>query len=135
MALLRLDVNLVDRRPNSSFREVRADALSPIAGWAGPCINRRPVQNPPQFSGTITPAGERVVYLKEYGKDQWLDRTASDSEGNFVFRGVYSELVQYEFYIIDNDGTVSQAYHVDNPTYSPYPGNPSVNDTSGASRV
>lgn len=97
-------------------------------------IRRQKVPNPPQFDGTISPAGIRNVYLRRLGTSEWLEKTQSDSNGYFTFKGTYDERVQYEFVIIDNDGTVSQVYHVDNPAYSRYLGNPDVNDGTGISR-
>lgn len=133
MAWTQLDVITVNRRP-ADFREVRADALPPIGLWATPHIRKQAVQNPPQFSGTIAPIGIRTVYLRRYGKDELLEKVTSDENGYFEFRGIYSESYQYEYVIIDNDGTISQVFHIDNPAYSRYLGNPTVNDSTGILR-
>lgn len=97
-------------------------------------IRKQRIPNPPQFDGTLTPAGERVVCLRRLGDEHYLERTKSDASGYFAFRGTYDERVQYEFIVVDNDSSVARIFHIDNPAYSRYLGNPDVNDGTGISR-
>jgi len=120
------------RRP-ANFRETTD--LPPAGIHHGQLLIRRQrVPNPPQFDGTLTPAGERVVFLRRLGDEHFLEKTKSDATGYFAFRGTYDERVQYEFCVIDNDGSVSRIFHIDNPAYSRYLGNPDVTDGTGISR-
>lgn len=126
-----LEPNVVVKRPQAFLQ---TGDIRPVGSqWCG-VVLRRPPPSTPQFDGTVIPAGVRTVYLRKLGDAHYLEKTVSDGSGYFQFQGIYDEREQYEFVVIDNDGTVSQVFHVDNPVYLRSFGNPAV-DSTGYTRA
>lgn len=131
--LLQLAVRAVNRRSPTGYRQCRD--LPPAGNRGNLIIPKQKVQNPPQFSGTITPAGVHNVLLRRLGTADWLEKTASDANGYFEFKRIQDERYQYEFMILDIDGTPGKIFKIDFPAYSRYLGNPDVNDSTGLTRI
>lgn len=131
---MRHDATIILVKAPTTWRQTRS--LPPMNIGHGN-IPKRPLLNPPQFTGTIFPGGIRDVYLRVLGTKDYLERTASDVNGYFEFKGTYYELVQYEFCIFDSDGTEAKIFKIDYPAYLRWVGNTTMpeNISSGYTRV
>ena len=102
-----------------TYRECNASLL-PLGTRAGGMIRKVPSTNPPQFSGTISPAAIKNVSLRVRGQPDYLERVASDSNGYFVFRGWYPEGELYEIQIDDGNGANAKIFKIP-PRFPPPP--------------